>query len=84
MSRWRARTPADGGEDAWLLGQRDEEFDADGFGFLGFRHDRFGVEGEDGFAGAQGLDREAFLFGAGGGGLGVGEGLAREDAERPV
>ncbi len=55
-----------GGQDAGAVGQGDEEFDADRcdlavpVGVLGS-----GVQGEDGPAGAQGLDGEPFVLGAG-------------------
>ncbi len=58
--------PGGGGQHAGPVGQGDEQFDADGLhlavpgGLLGP-----GVQGEDGFAGAQGLDGEAFVLGAG-------------------
>ncbi len=72
--------PCGGGEDAGAVGERDEEFDADGFGAaVLLRGLRLGVQGEDRLAGAQGLDGQAFLLGAGRRFLGLLGSLAGED-----
>lgn len=77
--------PGGGGEDPGPVRERDEKFDADGFrGVLLVRGLGLGVQGEDRLAGAQGLDGQAFLFGARGRGLGLLRFLMRRGPPRRV